>query len=43
MRNILDVLSGRVNRYYLLKTDAEDELDTVRAEIEALTEKNADA
>ena len=41
VRNILDVLSGRVNRYYLLKADAENELDTARAEMEALTSKNA--
>ena len=41
VRDILDVLAGRVNRYYLLKGDAEDELDAVRANVEALTERNA--
>ena len=41
MRNILDVLAGSINRYYSLKADAEDELDTARREVEALTSKNA--
>ena len=40
-RNILDVLAGRLNRYYSLEADAEDKLDTTRVEIEALTSKNA--
>ena len=41
VRNILDVLAGRVNRYYSLKADAEDEFDAARGEIEALTSKKA--
>ena len=39
--NILDVLAGRVIRYYSLKADAENGLNTARGEIEALTSKNA--
>ena len=41
VRNILDVLAGRVNRDYSLMEDTEDELDTARGEIKALTSKNA--
>ena len=41
VRNILDVLAGRVNRYYSLKADAEDELDTACGKIKALKSKNA--
>ena len=41
VRNIVDVLAGRINRYYSLKADAEDELDTARGEIVALASKNA--
>ena len=41
VRDVLDVLSGRLNRYYSLKGDSEDELDAVRANVEALTERNA--
>ena len=41
VRNILDVLAGRVNRYCSLKADAEDKLDTARGDIEALTSINA--
>ena len=41
VRNTLDVLSGRVNRYYSLKADAEDKLDTACGEIEALKSKDA--
>ena len=33
VRNILDVFVGRVNRYYLLKGDAEEKSDTVLGEI----------
>ena len=40
-RDVLDVLAGRVNRYYSLKGDAEDELDAIRANVEALSERNA--
>ena len=40
VRNVLDVLAGRVNRYYSLKRDAEDELDALRANVEALSERN---
>ena len=41
VRNILDVLAGRVKRYYSFKADAQDELDTARGEIEVLTSMNA--
>ena len=41
VRNILNVLARRVKRYYSLKADAEDKLDTACGEIEALTSKNA--
>ena len=41
VRNIFDVLAGRVNRYYSLKVEAEDKSDTVRGEIKTLTPKNA--
>ena len=41
VRDVLDVLAGRVNRYYSLKGDAEDELDAMRANVEALSERNA--
>ena len=41
VRDVLDVLERRVNRYYSLKGDAEDELDAERANVEALTERNA--
>ena len=41
VRNILDVLAGRINRCYSLKSDAEDEFDTVRGEIEVFPSKNA--
>ena len=41
MRNIFDVLAGRVHRYYSLKAEAEDELDTARGEIDVFTSKNA--
>ena len=41
VRNIFDVLVGCVTRYYLMKEDAEDELETVSGEIEALKSKNA--
>ena len=35
------MLAGRVNLYYSLKRDAEDELDAMRANVEALSERNA--
>ena len=41
VRDVLDVLAESVNRYYSLKGDAEDELDAVRANVEALTKRNA--
>ena len=41
VRDVLDVLAGRVNLYYSLKRDAEDELDAMRANVEALSERNA--
>ena len=41
VRDVLDVLAGRVNRYYSLKGDPEDELDAIRATVEALSERNA--
>ena len=41
VRDVLDVLAFRVNRYYSLKRDAEDELDAMRANVEALSERNA--
>ena len=41
VRDVLDVLAGRVNRYYSLKGDAKDELDAVRANFEALSARNA--
>ena len=42
LRNILDVIAGRLHRNYSLKAGAEDELDTARGEIEALNATNAD-
>ena len=41
VRDVLDVLARRVNRYYSLKRDAEDELDAMCASVEALSERNA--
>ena len=41
VRNILDVPAGRLNRYYLLKADVEDKLDTASGEIYELTSKKA--
>ena len=35
------MLAGRVNLYYSLNGDAEDELDAMRANVEALSERNA--
>ena len=35
VRNILDILAGRLNRYYSFKADAEAEFDTACGEIEA--------
>ena len=41
VRDVLDVLAGRENIYYSLKGDTEDELDAMRANVEALSERNA--
>ena len=41
VRNILDVLAGRLNGYYSLNVDEEDEMDTARGEIEAFKSKSA--
>ena len=41
VRDVLDVLEVRVNLYYSLEGDAEDELDAVRANVEASTERIA--
>ena len=41
VRDVLDVLGGRVNRYYSRKGDTEDALDAMRANFEALSERNA--
>lgn len=40
IRDVLDVLPGRVNRYYSLKEDAEKALGAVRANVVALTARN---
>ena len=41
VRDVLDGLADRVNRYYSLEGDAEDELNAVRAIFEGLAEKYA--
>ena len=41
VRDVLEVPAGLVNRYYSLKGDPEDELDAMRANLEALSERNA--
>ena len=41
VRDVLDVLAGLLNRYYSLKGDAEDKLDGMHANVEALSERNA--
>ena len=40
IREVLNILAGRVNRYHSLKEDAKVELDALRFEMESLASKN---